>query len=508
MNKKIAPIILVRSLKVERGGITKAAITRANALAEKFKNVKIVTFLYQQHHTQIIADLKERGFLDKRVKVLNFFEDIKPNRRKRKRSKRKDLHLIREKDLIEFLDSERNGGTAYRYYKEGLYVKYKRFNQDGSLEVIDYMDEDRHRNSREEYDRLGYLVRIRHMDKYQNKPRLDRYFDHKDNCYMSVWLNSKTGNEQRTLFFGRENLEYKELNEFQQVWLDDIIDSASSPVVMCEQRSLDHFLLNIKRKDVKKMSVVHANHLEEPFNDIADIKKSYTNLFKHVKQLDNIVLLTNEQKRDVESIYGFHDSLKVISHPSMQIEGKKTKRKTIDYNPKLAVTLARFHEDKQLNEAICAFKYVVEKLPTARYYIYGYGPLKKTLQKLIDELELQENVFLKRYTLESEKTYKEAACTILTSRQEGFGMVITESMAAGTPVISYDTKYGPKDIITDGINGYIIPKGDKELLAEKILSVLNNNSLRQELSMHALQIRETFSEDKYKEQWFNLIEEK
>jgi len=175
------------------------------------------------------------------------------------------------------------------------------------------------------------------------------------------------------------------------------------------------------------------------------------------------------------------------------------------YNSNLAVTLARYHDDKKLDEAIKAFRLVVEEIPEAKYHIYGYGKLKHELELLINKLNLEKNVYLKNYTLNSRKIYMSAACSILTSKQEAFGMVLTESMAVGTPVVSYDTKYGPKDIIDSGVNGFIVPKGDKKQLADKIISIMSNNNLRDRLSRNALQVKSKFSQETYRKNWINLI---
>ncbi|MBT2218049.1 glycosyltransferase [Virgibacillus dakarensis] len=502
---KRTPVIMIRSLKAERGGITRAAITRANAFAEKFDEVIIVTFLYQQYHKKIIADLKEKRLLSKKVKVLNFFEDTKPNIKRRGESRDTQKNLIKEKGLVEFPDKRYKEEPSYRYYENGIYIKYKRFTEDGQLKFIDYMDSNRYRIKREEFNEQGLLVRTRHMDYLCNKSRMDRYFDDAGNCYMSVWLNAETGDEERTLTFSGKPNEYKNLYKCQTMWLEKTLNNIAFPTIMCEQRTLDKMLREVKHYNIKRVSVVHANHLEKPFNNIFDIKKSYTNLFKNGNKFDKIILLTKEQKKDVEKAYKDLKNICVIPHPCEQINELAKDRHKVNCNPNLAVTLARFHKDKRLDEAIHAFKFVVNQIPEAKYYIYGYGELKKELQELIDKLNLNENVYLKDYTLNQKEVYQSAACSILTSRQEGFGMVITESMAVGTPVVSYDTKYGPKDIIEDGVDGYVVEQGNKEQLAEKIIKIMQDKKLREILSENALKVKKTFSEKKYKNSWFDLI---
>jgi len=500
----ITPVILVRSLDVIRGGVTKASIKRANVLAKEHKRVIIVTIVFQQNHKSIIKELYDKKLLAKNIKVINFFEDMKPNKGKLRRLKYKGEYLIKERGFVEFPVEKMIEESSFRYYKEGLYVKYKRFNKDGTLKFIDYMDADRYRLRREEFDKQGILVRIRHMDKLTNRPRLDRYFDNKGFCFLTVHINSQTGKEGRAAIFKKEPIELDNLYEYQGKWLNALLNKIDYPVVTCELRGLHKMLKDVKHDNIKKIEVIHTNHIQKPFDDITNIKKSYRQLFEHANELDNIVFLTNEQKTDVESVYGKHDNFVVIPHAGGD-DKRASEKKKINYDPKLAVTLARYHEDKRLDKAIKAFKLVVEKIPEAKYYIYGYGKLKGKLDLLIKDLELENNVYLKEYTTNSKEVYQKAACSILTSRQEGFAMVITESMSLGTPVISYNTKYGPEDIIENGIDGYIVPHGNTEKLAEEIVKVMKDSDLRNELSKNALRVNERFSEAKYKENWLNLI---
>ncbi|MCG3418021.1 glycosyltransferase [Oceanobacillus jordanicus] len=500
--KKITPVIMVRSLNVKRGGVTKASVKRANVLAKEHKEVIIVTFLFQQNYKKIIQEFYDKSLLEKNVRVVNFFEDLKPVKKQLKISrKQKKLHFVDEKGFIKFPVKKKGKELCYRYYKDGLYLKYKSFNEDGSIKFIDYMDASRHRIRREEFDEHGILVRTRQMDRNTNKPRLDQYFDYKGNCYLSVHVNPSTGKEGRAARFVTNPQEYEKLHNLQQEWFNTFLQGINYPVITCELRGLHKILREVKHDKAKKIEVVHTNHLKAPFNDKKRIKESYKELFQHADELDKVVFLTNEQKEDVESVYGQRKNFTVIPH-SCQVDSESVGESN-DYNPKLAVTLARYHEDKRLDEAIQAFKYVVEKIPDAKYYIYGNGPLEEYLQNLIEKLNLQKNVFLKGYTDTPKDIYIKAACSILTSKQEGFAMVITESMAVGTPVIAYNIKYGPEDIINNEINGCLVEQGDKQALANRIIKVMEEKGYRNKLSLNTAITRERFSEDKFEKSWLD-----
>lgn len=502
--KKVTPIILTNSLNVGRGGLTIAVFTRANTLVKKYKEVYIYTFLFQHNYQEIIEEIYDQGLLDRRVKISNLFEDKKLDNSSENNNEKLEFQLTDETELTEFKDLN-NKHKAYRYYENGIYKMYKRFDKQGNLLFIDHMDEARHRNKRHEFNNKGQLVRIRHMDIILNKPRLDRYLDDAGNCYLTIWINPKNLNEGRALSFGEEPKEYKSIKNIQEAWVESKIKNIENPVLISDRRHIDQIIINVKHKNVKQVAVIHNNHLKAPYNNniITKVKDNLKATFENVKSFDRIVFLTNEQKNDVENLFGKSNAFSVIPH-----SGKSIYEKYIEnYDSNTAVTLARLTDQKALHEAIEAFKLVVDKIPKAKYLIYGSGEEKSNLTKLIKDLDLEKNVKLENYTTNPSKVYQSAACSILTSNYEGFGMVITESMSNGTPVVSYDTKYGPSDIIRDNIDGFIVNKGNREELAKSVIKIMRRKRLRKRLSKSAIKVNERFSNEDYINNWCNLLNE-
>ncbi|WP_368653165.1 glycosyltransferase [Ornithinibacillus sp. 4-3] len=498
------PVILVRSLKFERGGITRASIKRANMLAQKYKKVYIVTILFQQFHNDIISNLYKNGVLDKKVQVLNFFEYYKANHKKLFLRKQVQ-HKVNEKGF-EVVQINQEEFTGYRYYEEGFYRKYKRYDDLGRLILIDHMDDAGNRIKREYYDEDEYLTRINFYNAHTKKIHFEQYFDKSGKCFLSVDIGYQPKRKENfSVYFGGKVESFATLYEMQKKWLGKVLKTMANPIVFSEMRRLDNMLLSVKHKSIKKVAVVHANHLASPYENYLNIDKSYENLFRKIGQFDKVVLLTKEQKKDIVTKVGKTDYFTVIPHAHEPLSIKNNKISTQRRN-NVAVALTRYHPDKRLTESIEAFKQVVQKIPEAKLEIYGYGPSENELQNLIKKLGLENNVFLKGFSSKPKETYSSAACSLLTSIREGFGMVITESMAMGTPVVAYDFKYGPRDIIEDNVNGFLVENGNQEQLAERIISIMTNDELRDKLSKNALEVREKFSEKKYMQNWIDLIE--
>ncbi|OZU88366.1 hypothetical protein CIL03_12000 [Virgibacillus indicus] len=498
--KQNTPIILINSVRAVSGGLTKAAIKRANILAERFKKVYIFTLLYRQNIEQEINELYDTGLLNKKVEVLNVFEDLKPNKKGYKKTK----IALKEKGFVMFRD-EKQKLPSYRLYKDGYYLKYKRFDNAGKLLFVDHMNQSRHRTQRDEYNHSGYMTRRRHMDLELNKPRLDRYFDNKGDCYLTIWVNPETNKSSRAALFGESPKEFDSLEDLKLEWLEKKLNSIDRPVLMVEKRPMDNFVAKLQNEEVKIIPVIHNNHFNKPFNEEGEIRKEYRFLFSNLDKFDKVVLLTEEQKKDIQQEFGSSEKLTVIPHPAEK-PAKSLQNVGATYNPHLAVSLARYVVQKRLDEAIKAFQHVVKEIPKAEFHIYGFGREKDNLTGLIEELELQNNVKLKGFTKDAVSIYQSAACSVLTSDYEGFGMSVTESLAAGTPVVAYAAKYGPKDIIQSGVDGYLVEKGNKKELAERIKQLMTDDKLRDKMSENAREVDKRFSVEKHKKDWCNLIQ--
>ncbi|MFB1097860.1 glycosyltransferase [Terribacillus sp. JSM ZJ617] len=488
------PIFVFNSLNVKRGGLTKAVLKRANLLVDHCPEVVFFTLAYQQDHKNIIEKLYESGQMDRRIKVRNFYADLL------------DMEHVTEpvQTAVELpgyshIVDKRSKLPAYRYYNNGFYEQYRRFEQDGSLKLIDYMDESRTRQRREEYLRNSRLVRASHMDISNNKAKLHRYFHADGSCRIAVWLD-EPNTEGRTIRFDL-NKEYAKIEHAYADWIEEAVKIYDSPVLLSDSRKTDETVLRVKG-DYEKIGVAHSSHIAAPYKDDSETKITWHTFFDGINDYDKVIVLTEHQKQDIISRYQV-DSQKLHVIPHAAPPTAPAAAGSVDQH--LAVSLSRYSEEKAVDEGIRAFRHVVDKLPDARYHIYGFGPLESQLQKLIKELGLQDNVKLMGFTTDPAAAYQSAACSILTSKYEGFGMVLTESMAAGTPAITYDMKYGPREIIRDGVDGFIVEAGNQKLLADRILSVMEDSELRREMAEKAIDISGRFSEDNYNQSWIEVF---
>ena len=105
------------------------------------------------------------------------------------------------------------------------------------------------------------------------------------------------------------------------------------------------------------------------------------------------------------------------------------------------------------------------------------------------------------------KYFLESSIFVSTSRWEGFGLVITEAMECGLPVVAFDNS-GPKEIINKNeVNGILVPNHDIEIFAEKLFELINNEKKRKSISYNAILRAKDFNVKNIIKEWNNLFEE-
>lgn len=137
--------------------------------------------------------------------------------------------------------------------------------------------------------------------------------------------------------------------------------------------------------------------------------------------------------------------------------------------------------------------------------IIGDGPLRPVLQEQVQRLGLQESVRLLKPTSHVQNAYLSASIFVLTSRYEGLPMVLLEAQACGLPIVAFTCQCGPRDIIEDGVNGYLIDNRDEAQFAQRLTTLMADSFLRQHMGKAALQSSERFTEENIMRRWLEVF---
>jgi len=197
---------------------------------------------------------------------------------------------------------------------------------------------------------------------------------------------------------------------------------------------------------------------------------------------DGIIAISQGVSEDIAQITGLSKTnISVIYNPAITSYLKNKSLESLDHpwfkseEPPVILGVGRLEPQKDFSNLLRAFA-LVRKVRSCRLIILGQGIEQAKLQNLITDLGLKNDVDMPGF-VENPYTYMaKAAVFVLSSAWEGFGNVIVESLALGTPVVCTNCPGGPAEILADGKYGWLVPVGDSKTMAEAILKVLSGES--------------------------------
>lgn len=171
------------------------------------------------------------------------------------------------------------------------------------------------------------------------------------------------------------------------------------------------------------------------------------------------------------------------------------------------LAIGRFCHQKAFDRLLRAWKQV--KLDSASrgwtLRLAGGGEDADKLRTLAAELNLTDSVEILGARRDVESLYREASVYALSSRYEGLPMVLLEAQSYGLPIVSFDCRCGPRDVVTDGKDGFLVPEGDIDGLAARLSELIRNPELRREMGLNARLAAARWDKEKIMQQWIRLF---
>ena len=179
-------------------------------------------------------------------------------------------------------------------------------------------------------------------------------------------------------------------------------------------------------------------------------------------------------------------------------------------NPEIGqyiVACGRLSKQKNYKMLLNAFAQVIKVFPNEELRIYGEGELKDELIEYTKMLGINNSVYFMGFSTNMEKVYENAKLMVMTSTYEGMPNAILEALASSVPVISTDCPCGgPRMVISNGVNGFLVPVDSVEALVEKIICVLKDNSIILKMKEKAYAMSQNYRSDIVISSWISFIE--
>ncbi len=220
-------------------------------------------------------------------------------------------------------------------------------------------------------------------------------------------------------------------------------------------------------------------------------------LVSKLKQLNKLVVLTESDKESWIEL----DNVEVIPDP-LSLDPRAKSLLTANR----VVAVARYSHEKGIDLLLQAWAKVENIVDDWRLDVYGDGD-RSAYEQLLDSLQISRNrCQLHARTDDVEKEYLDSGLFVLSSRFEGFGMVITEAMVCGLPVVAFDCPWGPRNIISDGEDGLLVENGNVEKLAEALIIMIQHPEMRGRMATKAVENVQRFKIDQIAELWKSLFD--
>lgn len=487
-------------------GIEHSALARLRLFKEIDLNPIIITTAYNPQLSLNISNLKEnhKNFLN----LYDYFQEIEIFN---KPYKLEDF----KKTNPDYIFEKTANPYDYKVFYKGEYILYLHCfeNEEYNISYINYFDLNRKKIKREIFDIRGFKSSEIILDKKQNKI-CEKFFNTNNEVCIEKYYD-KVDNEKNictSIILYRKNSLYASFSNeesFIAYWLDLLYEKNQECYFFIDKNKIfAPILLKMKKKPVL-ISIFHNVHTRNPQDILeGDFNSNYKNILNNPTVFKNIIVSTQQQKNDLVLRFGDIFSINVIP-PSY---AKKRKRiSIIERNKNRIISVGRYYVEKRLDHMIKAISIVKNNIPNVQLDLYGFGDARdnykteKELRNLIQELKLESNVFLRGYSTDILREIETSTISLITSSIEGFCIAILDSLSCGTPVISYDIKYGPSDLIKNDINGYLIKDSDINSLAQNIESLLTDPDQYQYLSQEAYNSTNSYSNTEVKNLWKKVI---
>lgn len=444
------------------GGMTTVALERSSAFARQDnRKIEILTLSAEMKDQEREQELRAEGRIDRRVRLRNIWQDLTSwSERKLRRmvgTSEPDHEAVN--DVLKRTGSE---WTETRRDRDGNDLQVDRYHDSGELLLIDRLD----------------------MSK-----------------------RGRRGSRRISLFDRQRNViaQWPTARALYQAWLDVVIGFKPSYLIS-DSSFAGSLIFDYRRDNVILCQVLHSHLLSNPTGgSLGELTPGKIRYVSHLDSFDVVTTLTDRQRHDLDEAQLSSDRLRTVSNLTENLKGDPTTPRVRHHG----AIIARLVEQKRVEDAIRAIAAASSHAPGLTLDIYGEGEDRPMLTDLADQLGVTDAVRLEGHTPGAKNNFHTSSFSLLTSHSEGQGLVVLESMSAGCIPICYDMDYGPADIIEDGVNGFVVPAGDPDALAEAILRFLAlSEDVVQEMRRAAIARAADFFEAPIIQRWGEIFAER
>ena len=243
-----------------------------------------------------------------------------------------------------------------------------------------------------------------------------------------------------------------------------------------------------------RIPYIYADHLDVRY---LAYSRKWKILRNYLLRFAKTVTVLSERDRKFISLYHPHWKARVVYNPALPCPGQEGVTPAfMAPGKKYVVAVGRLVAQKSFDRLLEAWRRVCNQHEDWRLAIIGAGPDEQELKQLAETLDVQYSVDFVAPQKDLASVYRHAEFLAMSSRAEGFPMVLLEAMAAGLPAVSFVCT-GPDVIIRDGVDGFLVKQNYTDAFAKRMEELMQDESKRRQMGQRAREVTERFSLDKY-----------
>lgn len=280
--------------------------------------------------------------------------------------------------------------------------------------------------------------------------------------------------------------------------LQNILKKINPDVVVSCHYGPDFYFLPFLEKQIPKIKEFHSSRFYYWQNSGGLKDKILKKLSSKIeKKYNNLVVLN-----DSEIEFYANKNIAVIPNPAEITEEKA------NYTSKKIIAAGRISPVKNFEELITVFSRLAQDFPDWELHFYGedYLGTEEKLNTLIKKQGLDNQIKFKKSVKDLKKTMSDYSIYAMTSHTECFPMVLLEALSIGLPVISYDAPTGPRYIINNNEDSFLIPNKNLDIFTEKLKILMQDENLRKKMGAKASGNIHRFALDSILQRWKNMFD--
>ncbi len=304
-----------------------------------------------------------------------------------------------------------------------------------------------------------------------------------------LWNDLGINYQRDKSFFHPQNL-FRTAKHFLR--LRKVLKEINPDVIISVSISPEQYFLPFIHTNIPKIKEFHSSRFRfSPSGSKAKLERS-------LSRYDALVVL-NEDER------AFYNNKNIIVIPNFT--DFETSEFDSVYKEEIVIAAGRIAPVKQFDELIRIWKPLAGKFPSWKLHIFGDGSPRiiDDLNALVQKLGLDKNVEIHASVSDLASQFAKASIYAMTSETECFPMVLLEAQSKGLAIVSYDCPTGPRHIVRNDRNGFLIENNNKQQFEEKLSLLMKDGQLRQEFAQNAIADAHHFTKEKVMAMWEKLF---